>query len=644
MNLKKYILVLFITCISFSCSDYLDVVPDNLPTIDIAFSDRSSTEKYLATCYSYMPTYGHPSTDFTLLGSDEYWTLEDPYYNGATSNFRSHNLMRGIQNAGSPSFDYWSGRNGGRPFYNAIRDCNVFLENVHNVGGDLSEEEADLWAAETKVLKAFYHFQLMRMYGAIPIIRENFPIAADTDDVRVFREPFDEGIDYIVSLIDEAVPNLPLQIVNVTTELGRVTIPMALTLKALILTTSASPLFNGNLDFAGLVDNRGISLFNDQHDNKKWVRAAQACKSAIDTCLLAGHEFFDFKELNYLSDTTQRLMSLRQAATERWNKEIIWSANKMSTNEFYNRSIPPLNAAQAGYNKTDPYISASLRMVDAYYSSNGVPIDEDPSFDYIDRYTITSAPADHTHYVSANYQTAKANLNREPRFYANVVFDGAIWFGNGRLREIGDPNSSPSEQAYVIGMKRTEPSGKRSGLRHAVTGYWTRKASHYKSVVSESTSLIEPSTFPLMRLSDLYLLYAEALNESLDVPNTDVYEYIDLVRKRAGLKGVVESWTNHSNIPGKPTTKEGMREIIRKERTIELAFEGKRYWDIRRWKTASKWLNQPIRGLNANGETAEDFTQVKTLFVPQFTTKEYLFPIALTDLRTNTNLVQNPGW
>src|SRR5699024_8319837 len=102
--------------------------------------------------------------------------------------------------------------------------------------------------------------------------------------------------------------------------------------------------------------------------------------------------------------------------------------------------------------------------------------------------------------------------------------------------------------------------------------------------------------FPLIRLEDLYLLYSEALNEMKSQPDGEVYEWIDKVREHAGLKGVVSSWQNASRYPNAPGSKEQMRKIIQKERLIELAFEGQRFWDLRRWKTANEyWSLPPMR-------------------------------------------------
>ena len=151
-------------------------------------------------------------------------------------------------------------------------------------------------------------------------------------------------------------------------------------------------------------------------------------------------------------------------------------------------------------------------------------------------------------------------------------------------------------------------------------------------------------TYPIMRLADLYLMYAEVLNESLDAPSPEVYHYVDLIRERAGLKGVIESWRDYSNIPNKPLNKSGMREIIRQERMIELCFESKRFWDIRRWKLAYISYNRPERGWNANGNSLETYYTITTYNQYEFTTKQYLWPIREAELRKNINLVQNPHW
>src|SRR3546814_16578863 len=102
----------------------------------------------------------------------------------------------------SPYLDYWDGGNGGRSMFEAIRDCNTFLENIHSVP-DMEEPEKKRWIAEVKFLKAYYHWFLFRMYGPIPIMDKNFPISSTPEQVQVYREPVDSVVNYIVNRSEE---------------------------------------------------------------------------------------------------------------------------------------------------------------------------------------------------------------------------------------------------------------------------------------------------------------------------------------------------------------------------------------------------------------------------------------------------------
>ena len=178
-----------------------------------------------------------------------------------------------------------------------------------------------------------------------------------------------------------------------------------------------------------------------------------------------------------------------------------------------------------------------------------------------------------------------------------------------------------------------------------MTGYFIKKLVSFRSGVTSASATPYTYKIPIIRLGDLYLLYAEALNEIKDVPDTEVYEWVDKIRERAGLEGVVESWAKYSNVPGKPQTKEGMREIIKRERLIELAFEGQRPFDLRRWKDAMSYCNEPIRGWDYTGQKIDDYYTVVTYFEGRdYTAKDYLWPIRLNSIIKNVNLVQNPGW
>lgn len=623
-----------------ACADYLDIVPDNTATMDHAFSDRVSAERFLSTLYSYMPQIGNPRCDPALLSSDEYGVVENAYDMG-TFYYYGNKIKFGQQNTNDPLFNYWEGRNEGRGLFIALRDCNIFLDNIDNVGPDLSNQEKIRWIAEAKFFKAFYHFYLMRLYGPIPLIKENAPIDATTEQLKVYRAPFDDGIAYITELCDEAMPDLPLSISNVGVENGRITRPIAAMLKAEALVLAASPLFNGNPDFKMLVDNRGIQLCSVTEDRSKWKTAADACKIAVDMALEAGLDLYKFEDSRFsLSDETRLSMTVRGVVTEKWNKELIWGNAVNTPSSLQNKTIPYFVTSS---DKSDPSIYANFKMAELYYSNNGVPIEEDVDYNYSGRYETVTVGSDHFYYIKQGSVTAGLNTYREPRFYGSLGFDTNYWYGNGRTIDVG---GTPSNQTpWIIKAKGGEVSGKSSDIRYSRSGYFIKKVSNFETGTVDVSQIAETRyTFPIMRLADLYLLYAEALNESLDAPNGEVYDYVDRVRERAGLDGVVESWENHSKIPNKPATKEGMREIIRRERMIELAFEGKRFWDLRRWRVAHTYFNEYERGWNVNQKTTDDYYNVVSYNQIQYTVKNYLWPIRDSELRKNSNLIQNPYW
>jgi hypothetical protein len=192
-------------------------------------------------------------------------------------------------------------------------------------------------------------------------------------------------------------------------------------------------------------------------------------------------------------------------------------------------------------------------------------------------------------------------------------------------------------------------SGQMQGVRHnnahLMTGFFVKKLVSFRTSTTGTSPSFHRFTIPNIRLADLYLLRAEAANEIQDVPNNEVWYWIDRVRERAGLAGVVESWANHSTVPGRPLAQEGMRDIIRRERMIELAFEGHRPFDLRRWKLASRYKNQLVQGWDFQGTTPEEYYRVSTLFSARnFSMRDYLWPLQQSTLVRNHNLVQNPGW
>lgn len=630
MKIVKTIILGICLTGTVSCDKYLDIVPDNVATLDNAFSMRNTAEKYLFTCYSYLPKTGNHIYDVAVINADELW------FNTIT--WESMQVVHGFQNVVSPFFNYWSGSSQIPSMYEAIRDCNIFLENIDRVA-ELDEAERRRWVAEAKFLKAYYHYYLLRMYGPIPVIRENLPITATTEEMMLYRNSVNECIDYIIELLDEATEDLPDRIEADATELGRITKVANLAVKTKVLIMAASPLFNGNPDYAQFQDKNGVNLFNDVYDPQKWQLAAEACKEAIDQAHASGHKLYYYRENDpngaLVSERTNLKMNVRGSVTAKWNPEIIWSNPNNRSTATQSQAQARLDGNVDGLGSVGSNLGPTLKIVEMYYSKNGVPIDEDPDYNYDNRYDLRTSTAADVNYMLSGYTTAELNFDREPRFYGSLAFDGAIWYGQGIKSETGN---------WSVRAKMGQYSGGVGGNGYSATGYWPKKLVNPENVYSATISYQNiPYPHPEIRLADLYLLYAEALNE-YDGPSTEAYEYIDLVRERAGLDKVLDSWSMHSINPDKPTTKEGFREIIHRERALELAFEGQRYWDLRRWKKAVSELNYVARGWNIFGEEAEEYYTLRTLLNRKFSQRDYFWPIRELDLITNKNLVQNPGW
>ena len=634
-----------------SCNKYLHIVPDNVAVIDNAFTMRTEAEKYLFTCYSFLPKDGDPRYNIGLLGGDEIWLPRNPRdldaYAWGTLNISG--IATGGQNASEPRLDAWRGWwQGGGPsdrfgLWKAIRNCNIFLENVKDLTKvrDLTLDERTRWIAEATFLKAYYHYYLLRMYGPIPLVDQNIDISATEEEVRVKRKPFDECVDYISGLLDQATADLPLVIADRTTELGRITKPIAAAIKAKLWLLAASPLFNGNSDYANYTDHDGLQLFPATYDANKWAKAAEFAKTAIDIAEQAGHKLHVFTGTSFqLSDTTLLQLKIRTAMTERWSTEHIWAnPNSRAGFDMQARAMPKLSGSESS-GQARMQFAAPLKIVEMFYSSNGVPINEDNQINFSNKYATRLAVSSDRFYIKPGYETARLNFDREPRFYAFIGFDGGVWYKY-------DSPSGSDENSWVVESKYTQISGATDALGFLnETGYFVKKLVDWNATHTNSNQGINYRDYPWpeIRLPELYLMYAEALNESQG-PVADVLAYMDKIRERAGLLGVAESWSRFSNNPGKYTTKEGMREIIQQERGIELSFEGQRFWDLRRWKKAGEVLNQAITGWSVYQDKTADYYRVRTIYTQNFVApRDYLWPIRTDDIRVNPNLVQNPGW
>jgi len=629
---KKAFVIFFL--VTFSCEDYLDIVPDRTQEISLLFNRRETAFNALANCYSYLPVQDDIYGSF-VLASDE---LTTPFQKEPNAT----KMMKGEQSVSNPKMSFWSGFSGGSyqgSLWEAIRSCNILIENIDLVI-DMEQQEKNEWKAEALFLKAHYHFLLLTYYGPIPIVNVNIPISADDSEVRIERRPVDEVIAYIAETIDESIVNLPLRVTG-SNDLGRVDQVIAKAIKSRVLLYSASPLFNGNSEFyAGFTNNSGENLFNLSYEGEKWQLAADAAADAILAATGQGVAMYEytgdiptFDSFNYNNPFIKSQYNARYTVTDPWNSELIWG-NSSPVDSWWRIQAGSLmkNPSASSGEAAWQWVAPTMRMAELYYTKNGLPIEDDLSFDYNNRYDVTNVAFIQRYVAQYGQTTAKLNLEREPRFYASLAFD------RGLSRSWGE--------FWNLKMRKGESHGRNANTSdYLTTGYGLKKIVHPDSE-GDTYSKIIRYPFPIVRLSELYLNLAEALNE-VNGPSQEIYDALNVIRDRAGIPNVQDSWGDSSltsNV-GKHTEQTGLREIIRQERLIELSFEGHRYNDIRRWKLGLEYFSTPVKGWSVDEETQSNFYNVIDVGLRSFNSpRDYFHPISFNEININPNLVQNPGW
>jgi hypothetical protein len=590
---------LCLLCLLGSCKKYLSQVPDDKQTIDDVFRKKSTTEQYLAGVYGYVPSNADWNNNSPWEGlSDEI----DVTYNDYPT--YSMNLGQWDRNRGN--YNFW------RTYYQGIRTASYFMQRVDECP-EIQDNLKAQYKAEARVLRAYFYGELLRQYGPVIILPE-FPIAPDADisEFSFARSPIDECTDFIVKEIDAALPNLPASQES-TQEYGRIKKGMALAMKARILLYAASPLFNGNTDYASFTNPDGQQLISQQYDAGKWKKAADAAKAVIDL-----PDYSLYKEL----DGTGKIKpyeSCKNVFLKDWNTEIIMA--RVVGDGLYSIDKNGSPYVLGGWSSWGP----TQQAVDAFFMANGRSID-DPASGYTESGFTTTA----TSYYAAG--TSNMYVNREPRFYVDVTFNLSKWINNASNNN-GGTGSSP----ITIQMYKGGNSGQYTGRNWSRTGYCVRKMVNPSSIVGPDK--IAARTEVVFRLAEVYLNYAEALNE-YDPGNADIRKYINLIRERAGIP----QYGTAAGQLSEPVGQDGWRQAIRKERRVELAFEYHRYFDTRRWKIAAQTDGGPMYGMDVNATNTTDFTKRVVFENRVFLNKNYLWNILQSELNKDRNLVENPGW
>lgn len=594
MNLKSssnIIVLLTVSLLMSSCSKFLDKQTEDLVTLDQVFKNRQSNLGYLANVYNHVPIYLDPKATFSPVSDEADFVWGD---------VRAQQINLGNWSPTSTQLDYYLGINvPTASLYRGIRAASIYVAR----GKECTECEQQepgrtvQYVAEARALRAYFYFMLIRQYGPVPLITDALSVNASADQLQIPRNSYDEVVDYIISELEKAAADLPNQ--HDPSNYGRIDKRTCFAIKARTLLYAASPLWNGNADLASLKNKDGKGLVNQTYDAGKWKKAADAAKVVIDLMPDGLYK----RLVNGVFDPKQ---SYQYLSIDRWNQEIIFARNMEGNN--WEHHVAPRQVQ--GWNGG----GVTQEMVDAYRMDNGKMINE-PGSGYVEEGFSTT----NTKYTKSG--TWNMWVNREPRFYASVTYNGADWIWTG------------ATQPIKVQLYNTGTSGYAGSHDHTNTGYILHRFVSPTSNVQNWNG--SPQHDIHFRLAEMYLNYAEALNE-INPGHADILKYLNLVRERGGIPALAAGLSQAD-----------MRLMIRHERRIEMAFETHRVWDTRRWKIAEQTDGGPMTGMNvAAGTSFTDLSFYKrTVFETRvFQKKHYLWPIPQSEIERNRLMVQNPGW
>lgn len=576
MKNKLYNIVISGLAAIFLCSCY-DSLDRELRT---TLTKEQVEKEYEYTRYQAMSLYTDLEEGFFALGNAMRASACDEAeytYKGGAETFNS-----GSWNAFNNPDDVWA------QYFKAIRKVNVYLDpnkkpvNLDAYKNDPSEnsqaiyktrmEEIANWSREARFLRAFYYFELIKRYGGVPLFTEALNL--DTDFGTIQRNSLEDCIKFIVDECDDLSDDENgLPVTYDEDNLGRVTKGAALALKSRVLLYAASDLWNNQAWTGGYAHPELISLPNGDNPEIRKERWKAAADAAKAVIDLSGEAGYNLGS-NYAS--------LGKTFED---PELIMVRRSWAKNDFERLNFP------IGYPNGEGGITPSQNLVDAYEMTDG------SSFDW-----------------NNNRHKSEPYFNRDPRL-AMTIYTNEAAFKDTHL------------ECWAGGK-----NGK--GVANATTtGYYLHKFIDEDLDLAQGRTSIH--TWIFFRISEMYLNYAEALNE-YDPGNADIAIYASKTRGRNGV-----------NMPPFPSTlsQTEMREKIRNERRVELAFEDHRMWDVRRWMTAERDLNEPLYGVEITpGLISMKYEKIE-VEKRVFEKKMYFYPIPQTMLSTEgVDCPQNPLW
>lgn len=683
MNILKNIFTVAVAAgmglASVSCSDYLDTQKyfKDEQSLEKIFNDKEFTMQFLTFAYSRL------QGDNIEIGHSELCPTnfcDDMTFNENGNGDRYRKFKLGEIGYGYAYQDYY--KNCWDWSYTGIRQASIFINNVHPTEL-LSEEEATDLKGQARFLRAYFYWMLFRKYGPVPLLPlDGADYTKSYDELSYPRVSTDTLVNFVASEMAQAARELPDRRDNLN--IARPTKRAALAVRAKILTYAASPLYNGNTEFADFTDKQGHQLIPQTYDNRKWAVAAAACRDLIeyaDRTGLVGLHTVSIKTTGGDESYPQTVVPPYNAKysdkpfPNGWadidpfesyrsefngelyaaeNKELLFTRGKNMEGKDLKTEygVPNLVRHQlpvslGGWNTH----GMTWKQMTAYEMADG------SSFDYTkvkeqygadNVYTTKNNAKLHPYDHLPNNGVWMGFANREPRFYASCAYSGFVW-----------PNSSCTEKAYrnlqVFYYRGTDNGRSNGSERWVNTGIGVAKYVHPSDGNRGTNSAILPKVEPTLRYADILLLYAEALNNvegSYDIPSYDGTTTYTITRDVEQMRRGVKPVRMRAGVPDYDddvyADKDKFFQAIVHERQIELFGENNRYYDVRRWKIAPEVESAQIYGCNTLMTAQQRDLFYRPVRVPKlqtsFSRRQYFWPISYEELKRNKNMTQAPGW
>lgn len=554
-----------------------------------------------------------------------------------------------------------------RRAYQAIQRCNTLLSRIDEAY-DLTPIDKTEIIANARFLRAYNYYKLLIHFG--PPILLGDEVLPSNETLEYYDRPratYDEAVEYICGELEEAANGLrvSLSLVN----FGRPTKGAAYGLIARIRLLHASPLYNGGAAaFASFGTWKrktdGVNYVSLQYDEKRWALAAAAAKRVIDL-KDAGLPAYKLHTVEANSETPALPANVTSDPDyyKPWPEGAAGIDHFRSYSEmFTGESVTPTNpeyvwARHSGYVRDNTRMSfptknggwngacVTQKVIDAYRMVDGRTIDDSsPEYPYKEE-GFTGEQKNFSGY-RLNSNVYNMYANREMRFYASIGFSECYW-----------PMSSATSSGHynqTIRYYYDDPNGKLNNkVDYPPTGYVIKKYIHPEDAWEGTNARRMDKAFAMIRLADILLMYAEALNNLTTSHTVELGgESITVSRDKEEIRKVFNQVRHRAGLPGLSQADladpEKMQELIEQERMVELLWETQRYFDVRRWGIYEKEESIPITGMNVDGSKESYYTRMSpttSRIGGRVVHKRMaLLPLPLDEVRRLPSLDQNPGW